>query len=85
MSDSLRRESASALSNQTTALENSNPRLQELRQQRREHKDWCKARHPRKIHRVYEVEEHMGSEFMEELSRLHQEHLNILRHNFFTM
>lgn len=32
--------------------------------------------------RVYEVEEHMGSEFMEELSRLHQEHLNILRHNF---
>ena len=32
--------------------------------------------------RVYEVEEHMGNEFMEELSRLHQEHLNIVRHNF---
>lgn len=32
--------------------------------------------------RVFEVEEHMGSEFMEELSRLHQEHLNVLRHNF---
>lgn len=26
----------------------------------------------------------MGSEFMEELSRLHQDHLNILQHNFFT-
>ena len=39
----------------------------------------------RRIMRVFEVEEHMGSEFMEELSRLHQEHLNILRHNFLTM
>ena len=34
--------------------------------------------------RVYEVEEHMGDEFMEELSRLHQEHLSVLRNNFMT-
>ena len=72
------------MSSRTTAIENNNPRLQELRQQRQDIKDWRKARRPRRIHRAYEVEEHMGSEFMEELSRLHQEHLNILRHNFFT-
>lgn len=41
MANSLRRETAaSALSNQTTAMENNNPRLQELRRQREDHKDW---------------------------------------------
>ena len=41
MANSLRRETAtSALSNQTTAMENDNPRLLELRQQRRDLKDW---------------------------------------------
>ena len=34
--------------------------------------------------RCYEVEEHMGGEFIEELSRMHQDHLNLLRHNMFT-
>ena len=38
----------------------------------------------RRISRVYEVEEHMGGEFMEELSRLHEEHLNIVRNQIFT-
>ena len=34
--------------------------------------------------RCFEVEEHMGTEFIEELSRLHTEHLNVLRHNLVT-
>jgi len=51
----------------------------------RKQKEWKNVADARRIMRVFEVEEHMGSEFMEELSRLHQEHLNILRHNFLTM
>ena len=34
--------------------------------------------------RCFEVEEHMGAEFIEELALLHHEHLNVLRHNFMT-
>ena len=45
-------------------------------------KEWKEIKTARRIMRVFEVEEHMGNEFMEELSRLHQEHLDIVRHNF---
>ena len=58
-----------------------NNRVKNLNQQRQEEKEWREMQTARRLNRVYEVEEHMGSEFLEELARLHQEHLNILRHN----
>lgn len=54
--------------------------MKDLRDKIHREREWKELRNNRKINRVYEVEEHMGSEFMEELARLHQEHLNILRH-----
>jgi len=35
-----------------------------------------------RINRVFEVEEYMGGEFIEELSTMHEDHLKILQHNF---
>ena len=57
-------------------------RIEGLRAARKQEREWKDTLTAKRISRVFEVEEHMGSEFMEELSRLHQEHLNILRHNF---
>ena len=48
-----------------------NERVQAIREQRRLEKQWRETLTAKRIMRVYEVEEHMGSEFMEELSRLH--------------
>ena len=48
-----------------------NARVQALRDARKQEKEWRETQTARRIMRVYEVEEHMGSEFMEELSRLH--------------
>lgn len=47
-------------------------------------RSWRELSSAKRIMRCYEVEEHMGSDFIEELSRLHQEHLNVLRHNLMT-
>ena len=36
---------------------------------------------PDTINRVYEVEEHMGGDFLDELSKMHADHLRLQEHN----
>ena len=58
---------------------NNNDRVNELRKEREIEKQWRSLQAVKRINRCYEVEEHMGNEFIEELAKLHQEHLNYLK------
>ena len=44
---------------------------QDIAEEKKQLNEWKKLSRARRLMRVYEVEEHMGDEFMEELSRLH--------------